>query len=161
MAEMTSYAIELQAMTQSRGSFTFHFVRYEDCPPTAQQKAIDEAKALQEGNYSVSKTTAVWHHPHRCPFLREKTCGKAGFHRIPSSYRTGNKMGFRRRTSGKNADQPASVALEGRRAVELEYHKILVFLWPLNHWRQAKQQCGIIPHRCFPLEYLQPVLQLA
>ena len=33
MAEMTSYAIDLRAMTQSRGSFTFHFVRYEDCPP--------------------------------------------------------------------------------------------------------------------------------
>ena len=48
MAEMTSYAIELRAMTQSRGSFTFHFVRYEDRPPAAQQKAIDEAKALQE-----------------------------------------------------------------------------------------------------------------
>ncbi len=49
MAEMTSYAIQLRAMTQSRGAFTFHFVRYEDCPPAAQQKAIDEAKALQEG----------------------------------------------------------------------------------------------------------------
>lgn len=48
MAEMTSYAIELRAMTQSRGSFTFHFVRYEDCPPAAQQKAIEEAKALAE-----------------------------------------------------------------------------------------------------------------
>ena len=48
MAEMTSYAIDLRAMTQSRGSFTFHFVRYEDCPPAAQAKAIEEAKALQE-----------------------------------------------------------------------------------------------------------------
>ena len=48
MAEMSNYAIELRAMTQSRGSFTFHFVRYEDCPPAAQQKAIDEAKAMQE-----------------------------------------------------------------------------------------------------------------
>ena len=47
MAEMTSYAIELRAMTQSRGSFTFHFVRYEDCPPAAQAKAIEEAKAMQ------------------------------------------------------------------------------------------------------------------
>ncbi len=47
MAEMTSYAIELRAMTQSRGTFTFHFVRYEDCPPAAQAKAIEEAKALQ------------------------------------------------------------------------------------------------------------------
>ena len=48
MAEMSTYAIDLRAMTQSRGSFTFHFVRYEDCPPAAQQKAIEEAKALAE-----------------------------------------------------------------------------------------------------------------
>lgn len=47
MAEMASYAIDLRAMTQSRGSYTFHFVRYEDCPPAAQQKAIEAAKALQ------------------------------------------------------------------------------------------------------------------
>ena len=47
MAEMTSYAIDLRAMTQSRGTFTFHFIRYEDCPPAAQVKAIEEAKALQ------------------------------------------------------------------------------------------------------------------
>ena len=48
MAEMTSYAIDLRAMTQSRGSYTFHFVRYEDCPPAAQEKAIAAAKAMQE-----------------------------------------------------------------------------------------------------------------
>ena len=48
MAEMGSYAIDLRAMTQSRGSFTFHFVRYEDCPPAAQEKAIAEAKAENE-----------------------------------------------------------------------------------------------------------------
>ncbi|MCC8129435.1 MAG: elongation factor G [Clostridiales bacterium] len=48
MAEMSSYAIDLRAMTQSRGSFTFRFVRYEDCPPAAQEKAIEAAKALQE-----------------------------------------------------------------------------------------------------------------
>ena len=48
MAEMGSYAIDLRSMTQSRGTFTFHFVRYEDCPPAAQEKAIAEAKALQE-----------------------------------------------------------------------------------------------------------------
>ena len=35
-------------MSQSRGSFTFHFVRYEECPPAAQEKAIAEAKALAE-----------------------------------------------------------------------------------------------------------------
>ncbi len=49
MAEMSSYAIDLRAMTQSRGSFTFHFIRYEDCPPAAQAKAIEAAKALNEG----------------------------------------------------------------------------------------------------------------
>ena len=48
MAEMSSYAIDLRAMTQSRGSFTFHFVRYEDCPPAAQEKAIAAAKAMAE-----------------------------------------------------------------------------------------------------------------
>ena len=48
MAEMTAYAIDLRAMTQSRGSYTFHFVRYEDCPPAAQEKAIAAAKALAE-----------------------------------------------------------------------------------------------------------------
>ena len=48
MAEMTSYAIDLRAMTQSRGSYTFHFIRYEDCPPAAQEKAIAAAKAMTE-----------------------------------------------------------------------------------------------------------------
>ncbi len=48
MAEMGSYAIDLRAMTQSRGSFVFHFVRHEDCPPAAQEKAIAEAKKLAE-----------------------------------------------------------------------------------------------------------------
>ena len=48
MAEMMTYAIDLRSMTQSRGSFTFHFVRYEDCPPAAQEKAIEAAKAMAE-----------------------------------------------------------------------------------------------------------------
>ena len=48
MGEMSTYAIDLRAMTQSRGSFTLNFVRYEDCPPMAQEKAIAEAKALAE-----------------------------------------------------------------------------------------------------------------
>ena len=47
-AEMMSYAIDLRSMTQSRGSFVAHFVRYEQCPPDAQEKAIEAAKALQE-----------------------------------------------------------------------------------------------------------------
>ena len=48
MAEMMSYAIDLRSMTQSRGTFTFNFVRYEDCPAAAQEKAIAEAKARNE-----------------------------------------------------------------------------------------------------------------
>jgi elongation factor G len=48
MGEMSTYAIDLRSMTQSRGSFVFHFVRYEDCPPAAQEKAIAEAKAMAE-----------------------------------------------------------------------------------------------------------------
>ena len=48
MAEMMTYAIDLRSMTQSRGTFTLHFVRYEECPAAAQEKAIAEAKALAE-----------------------------------------------------------------------------------------------------------------
>ena len=48
MSEMTSYAIDLRSLTQSRGSFTFNFVRYEEAPPMAQQKAIEDAKALAD-----------------------------------------------------------------------------------------------------------------
>ena len=47
-AEMMTYAIDLRSMTQSRGTFTLHFVRYEECPAAAQEKAIAEAKALAE-----------------------------------------------------------------------------------------------------------------
>ncbi|MEG2097040.1 MAG: elongation factor G [Pseudoflavonifractor sp.] len=48
MAEMGTYAIDLRSITQSRGSFTFHFVRYEEASPAAQEKAIAEAKLMQE-----------------------------------------------------------------------------------------------------------------
>ena len=47
MAEMGRYAIDLRSMTQGRGAFTFHFVRYEDAPPAAAEKAIAAAKAIQ------------------------------------------------------------------------------------------------------------------
>ena len=47
-AELMSYAIDLRSMTQSRGSFVMHFVRYEQCPTDAQEKAIAAAKAMQE-----------------------------------------------------------------------------------------------------------------
>ncbi len=48
MAEMGRYAIDLRSMTQGRGDFTFHFVRYEEAPPMVQQKAIEAAKAMGE-----------------------------------------------------------------------------------------------------------------
>ncbi|MBR6311439.1 MAG: elongation factor G [Oscillospiraceae bacterium] len=48
MAEMLNYAIDLRSITQSRGFFTFDFVRYEEAPAPVQQKAIEEAKALAE-----------------------------------------------------------------------------------------------------------------
>ena len=45
MAEMSSYAIDLRAMTQARGSFTMEFVRYEEVPKNNQAKIIADAKA--------------------------------------------------------------------------------------------------------------------
>ena len=48
MSEMQEYAIDLRAITQSRGSFTFHFVRYEQCTPDSQEKAIQQAKDLAD-----------------------------------------------------------------------------------------------------------------
>ena len=47
-AELMSYAIDLRSMTQSRGSFVMHFVRYEQCSADAQAKAVAAAKAMQE-----------------------------------------------------------------------------------------------------------------
>ena len=44
MAEMSSYAIDLRAMTQARGSFTLEFARYEEVPKANQQKIIDDAR---------------------------------------------------------------------------------------------------------------------
>ncbi len=44
MAEMSSYAIDLRAMTQARGSFTLSFERYEEVPKANQAKIIEDAK---------------------------------------------------------------------------------------------------------------------
>ena len=44
MAEMATYAIDLRAMTQARGSFTMTFERYEEVPKQNQDKIIAEAK---------------------------------------------------------------------------------------------------------------------
>jgi len=44
MAEMSSYAIDLRAMTQARGSFTLAFERYEEVPKANQAKIIADAQ---------------------------------------------------------------------------------------------------------------------
>ena len=44
MGEMASYAIDLRAMTQARGSFTLTFERYEEVPKQYQDKIIADAK---------------------------------------------------------------------------------------------------------------------
>ncbi len=44
MGEMSSYTIDLRAMTQGRGSYTLNFVRYEEVPQMNQAKIIEEAK---------------------------------------------------------------------------------------------------------------------
>ncbi|MCD7860279.1 MAG: elongation factor G [Firmicutes bacterium] len=45
IGEMSSYAIDLRAMTQARGSFTLTFERYEEVPKGNQAKIIADAKA--------------------------------------------------------------------------------------------------------------------
>ena len=46
--EMSSYAIDLRAMTQARGSFTMKFERYEEVPKVNQDKIIEEAKKEED-----------------------------------------------------------------------------------------------------------------
>ncbi len=45
MAEMGDFATFMRQCAQGRGTFTFEFIRYEDCPSQVAQKVIDEAKA--------------------------------------------------------------------------------------------------------------------
>lgn len=45
---MSSYTIDLRAMTQGRGSYTLKFVRYEEVPQMNQAKIIEEAKKEAE-----------------------------------------------------------------------------------------------------------------
>ena len=48
IGEMSSYPIDLRAMTQGRGSYSLKFVRYEEVPQINQQKIIDDAKKNEE-----------------------------------------------------------------------------------------------------------------
>lgn len=47
-AEMFQYAIDLRSMTQSRGSFTMEFVRYDEVPNIIAEKIIADSKAEKE-----------------------------------------------------------------------------------------------------------------
>ena len=47
-AEMFKYATDLRSMTQSRGSFTMKFERYEEVPSNVAQKIIENAKKDEE-----------------------------------------------------------------------------------------------------------------
>lgn len=44
MSEMHDFTTALRAMTQGRGSFSFHFVRYEELPKMLEDGVIEEAK---------------------------------------------------------------------------------------------------------------------
>ena len=48
LAEMGTYAIQLRAMTQGRGSYSFDFERYDESPAEVAQKVIAETKKSQE-----------------------------------------------------------------------------------------------------------------
>ena len=47
MAEMGDFATFMRQCAQGRGSFTFEFTRYEDCPSNVAQKVIEDAKARE------------------------------------------------------------------------------------------------------------------
>ena len=47
-AEMSSYAVQLRAMTQGRGEYSFEFVRYEEAPAEVAAKVIEAAKKEAE-----------------------------------------------------------------------------------------------------------------
>ena len=48
IGEMTTYSIDLRAMSQGRGSYTLKFVRYEEVPQINQAKIIEDAKKADE-----------------------------------------------------------------------------------------------------------------
>ena len=47
-AEMFRYATDLRSMTQGRGKFEMHLVRYEEVPGSANDKIIADAKKREE-----------------------------------------------------------------------------------------------------------------
>ncbi len=47
-SEMLEYPISLRAMTQGRGSYEYHFIRYEEVPAANAQKIVEAYKKSQE-----------------------------------------------------------------------------------------------------------------
>jgi len=47
-SEILKYALDLRAMTQGRGSFTYHFERYEEAPEMIAKKVIEARAAEKE-----------------------------------------------------------------------------------------------------------------
>ena len=58
VGEMTSYSIDLRAMSQGRGSYTLKFVRYEEVPQMNQAKIIEDAKKEEEKTKLVEEIKA-------------------------------------------------------------------------------------------------------
>lgn len=48
LSEMFKYCTDLRSMTQSRGSYTYNFERYEEAPIEIQQKVIEKRKKEKE-----------------------------------------------------------------------------------------------------------------
>ena len=48
MSEMYKYCTDLRSMTQSRGSYTYYFERYDEAPGDIQQKVIEARKKEKE-----------------------------------------------------------------------------------------------------------------
>ena len=48
LSEIAKYSTDLRSMTQSRGSYTYYFERYDEAPAEVQQKVIDARKKEKE-----------------------------------------------------------------------------------------------------------------
>jgi elongation factor G len=49
LAEVSRYAIDLNAMTAGRGTFSMAFSHYEEVPSQLAEKVIAETRAAEEG----------------------------------------------------------------------------------------------------------------
>ncbi len=48
LAELLSYAVELNSLTGGRGTYTMEFSRYDDVPPNVAQKVIEASKRAED-----------------------------------------------------------------------------------------------------------------